>query len=57
MKTAFCLLGLLGAATAFVPAAPRVSRGRSLRMSVNDLIGADTETGGIWGRLPCPPTP
>lgn len=32
MKTAFCFLAALGLASAFVPAAPRMSRGRSVRM-------------------------
>lgn len=51
MKTAFCFLaGLLGA-SAFMPAAPRVSRGRTVTMAVNEILGADVETGGVWDPL------
>lgn len=45
------LLASICGVSAFVAPAPRVSRGRAMRMSVNDLIGADTETGGVWDPL------
>lgn len=45
------LMCSLGVATAFMaPMAPRTRRG-VVRMSVDDLIGADRETGGVWDPL------
>lgn len=42
----------LGCASAFMAPMP-TSRGRrsAMRMSVDDLVGADTETGGVWDPL------
>lgn len=51
MKTAFAFLALLGVSTAFMPTAPRMSRGRSVRMAVNEMIGSDVETGGVFDPL------
>ena len=49
MQTAV-FLSLLGVCSAFVtPSMPR-TRGVA-RMAVNDLIGADVETGGVWDPL------
>jgi light-harvesting complex I chlorophyll a/b binding protein 1 len=48
----FAILASLGLAAAFVPAPRMAARSRGMaRMSVQDLIGADTETGGVWDPL------
>ena len=56
MKTAFCFLAALGLASAFVPAAPRMSRGRSMRMVSARLCVCAAEEGGglIEARVPMP---
>ncbi|EWM23208.1 light harvesting complex protein [Nannochloropsis gaditana] len=46
-----CLASLIGA-SAFVAPAPKQTRSRGMaRMAVDDLIGADVETGGIFDPL------
>ncbi|GAB5035504.1 light harvesting complex protein [Nannochloropsis oceanica] len=52
MKCAMVVLGSLAMASAFVPAAPKMSRTRGVaRMAVNEILGADVETGGVWDPL------
>ncbi|KAG5193053.1 light harvesting complex protein [Tribonema minus] len=55
---AVCVLASLAGAAAFAPAfmgakvaAPRVSSKAVVSMSVNDLLGADVETKGVWDPL------
>ncbi|TFJ85196.1 hypothetical protein NSK_003619 [Nannochloropsis salina CCMP1776] len=46
------LVGSLAVASAFVPVAPKMSRTRGMtRMAVNDILGSDVETGGVWDPL------
>ncbi|EWM28183.1 light harvesting complex protein [Nannochloropsis gaditana] len=56
MMRAVVLLGLLSSAAAFIPATFNTGKSSYARKnlvvaSVSDLIGADTETGGIWDPL------
>lgn len=46
------LLATLGCASAFLAPVPKMAaRGRSMRMSAEDMIGIDVETGKIFDPL------